>query len=52
MVERTVYHTVPPSVEYALPDLGRSLTVPVMALANWTFALLPQIHANRVVYDG
>lgn len=51
LVMRTVHHTVPPSVEYALTDLGRSLSVPVLALADWTFAHLPQIHANRAVYD-
>jgi DNA-binding HxlR family transcriptional regulator len=51
MVARTVHHTVPPSVEYALTDLGHSLAVPVLALADWTFAHLPQIHANRAAYD-
>ena len=52
MVGRTVHATVPPSVEYALTPLGRSLAVPVMALADWTFAHLPQIHAHRAAYDG
>lgn len=52
MVARTVHATVPPSVEYALTPLGRSLAVPVLALADWTFAHLPQIHANRAAYDG
>jgi DNA-binding HxlR family transcriptional regulator len=52
MVARTVHATVPPSVEYALTPLGRSLSVPVLALADWTFAHLPQIHANRAIYDG
>ncbi len=52
MVARTVHATVPPSVEYALTPLGQSLAVPVMALADWTFAHLPQIHANRAAYDG
>ena len=52
MVARTVHPTVPPQVEYALTPLGRSLAGPVMALADWTFAHLPQIHANRAVYDG
>ena len=51
MVARKVHPTVPPSVEYALTDLGHSLSVPVMALADWTFAHLPQIHANRAEYD-
>jgi DNA-binding HxlR family transcriptional regulator len=52
MVERIVHPTVPPSVEYRLTELGQSLAVPVMALAEWTFAHLPQIHANRSAYDG
>jgi DNA-binding HxlR family transcriptional regulator len=52
MVARSVRATVPPQVEYALTPLGRSLAVPVMALADWTFAHLPQIHANRAAYDG
>jgi len=52
MVERTVHPTVPPSVEYALTDLGRSLSVPVLALCQWTFSNLPQIHANREAYDA
>jgi DNA-binding HxlR family transcriptional regulator len=52
MVERIVHPTVPPSVEYRLTELGQSLAVPVMALADWTFAHLPQIHANRAAYDG
>ena len=51
MVARTVHATVPPSVEYSLTSLGQSLAVPVMALADWTFANLPQIHANRARYD-
>jgi DNA-binding HxlR family transcriptional regulator len=52
MVARTVHPTVPPSVEYELTGLGRSLAIPVMALADWTFAHLPQIHENRAFYDG
>ena len=51
MVARTVHPTVPPQVAYALTPLGRSLAVPVMALADWSFAHLPQIHANRAAYD-
>lgn len=52
MVSRTVHPSVPPRVEYALTDLGRSLAVPVMALSDWSFAHLPQIHANREAYDA
>jgi len=35
LVTRTVHPTVPPSVEYALTELGRSLRVPVQALGEW-----------------
>jgi DNA-binding HxlR family transcriptional regulator len=34
-VTRTVHATVPPSVEYGLTDRGRSLLVPISALADW-----------------
>ena len=37
-VTRTVFPTTPPSVAYALTDLGRDLLVPVKALANWARA--------------
>ena len=40
LVTRTVHPTVPPSVEYALTELGLSLRVPVQALGEW--ALLNQ----------
>lgn len=40
LITRTVHPTVPPSVEYALTELGRSLQVPVQALGQW--ALLNQ----------
>jgi DNA-binding HxlR family transcriptional regulator len=35
LVHREVFPTVPPSVEYSLTPLGRSLLVPVSALADW-----------------
>lgn len=52
MVARLVRPTLPPQVEYELTPLGRSLAEPVLALAAWSFDHLPQIHANRAVYDG
>lgn len=35
LVHREVFPTVPPSVEYSLTPLGRSLLVPLSALADW-----------------
>jgi DNA-binding HxlR family transcriptional regulator len=35
LVTRTVYAEVPPRVEYALTDLGRSASVPLQQLRAW-----------------
>jgi DNA-binding HxlR family transcriptional regulator len=35
LVRRTVHPTVPPQVEYALTDLGRSPLEPLLALCRW-----------------
>lgn len=47
LVERTAYATVPPKVEYALTDLGRSLHDPIEALRHWAEANVTQIVRNR-----
>ena len=52
MVKRTVRATAPPQVEYALTALGRSLSVPVRQLAQWSRAHLAAIHDNRLRYDA
>ncbi|MBP7240866.1 helix-turn-helix domain-containing protein [Amaricoccus sp.] len=46
-VTRSVAPTTPPQVEYALTDLGRSLLVPVCALARWTIDNAERIEAAR-----
>jgi len=43
-VERTVYPTIPPKVEYQLTDLGEDLLDPVEALGRWA-----QDNAKRVL---
>lgn len=35
LVTRTVYPSIPPRVDYALTDLGKTLLKPVMALVSW-----------------
>ena len=52
LVTRTVTPTVPPRVDYALTDLGRSLWVPVSALGAWAQANGAAIEAARRRYDA
>jgi DNA-binding HxlR family transcriptional regulator len=51
LVTRTVFPTVPPSVEYALSPLGRTLLEPVQALGEWAQKNREQIHAARTRFD-
>ena len=43
MIERTVYPTTPPSVEYKLSPMGHSFLVPLSAMVDWAFAHFPAI---------
>ncbi|WP_246696805.1 winged helix-turn-helix transcriptional regulator [Methylobacterium planeticum] len=52
LVTRTMYPTIPPRVDYALTDLGRSLQIPVLALGTWAFAHLDEIEAARRRFDA
>ena len=50
-VTRTVHPTMPPKVEYALTDLGRSLQEPISQLGEWAFANRPRVEAARERFD-
>ncbi len=52
LVERTVLPTVPPSVEYELTPLGRTLLDPVSALSTWAAANRVAIQAARDRFDA
>lgn len=52
LVTRTVFATVPPRVDYALTDLGRSLWEPVEALGAWAQRHHATIAAAQRRYDG
>jgi DNA-binding HxlR family transcriptional regulator len=52
LVTRTVHPTVPPRVDYELTKLGRSLRVPLVAVAEWVRANGTWIHAARQVFDA
>jgi DNA-binding HxlR family transcriptional regulator len=47
IVRRTVFPTVPPSVEYGVTELGRSLLVPLSAVADWAVEHHAEIVAAR-----
>ena len=47
MVERTVFPTTPPSVEYRLSPMGTSILVPLSAMVDWAFAHYPAIRVAR-----
>ncbi|MFZ7093651.1 winged helix-turn-helix transcriptional regulator [Primorskyibacter sp. 2E233] len=52
MISRTVYPTKPPSVEYALTELGRSSLQPIATLSDWASANHDRIRAARAAYDA
>jgi DNA-binding HxlR family transcriptional regulator len=52
LVSRRVFPTQPPSVEYALTDLGRSLLTSLAALIHWAEQNHAAIRANRDGFDA
>jgi DNA-binding HxlR family transcriptional regulator len=52
LVARTVWATVPPSTQYALTPLGRTLLEPVLALSDWARRHRQNIQAARERFDA
>ena len=50
MISRTVFPVVPPRVDYALTDLGRSLLGLVSALETWAEAHISDVAEARAAY--
>ena len=51
LLTRTVYPTLPPSVEYGLTPLGRSLLDPLAALVQWANVNHAAIGSARKEFD-
>lgn len=51
LVRRTVYPTVPPSVEYRLTELGHTLTKPILELNRWAENHRKNVIESRNQYD-
>ena len=52
LVSRTVTASIPPRVDYALTEMGRSLLKPVNALAEWAIDNVETIHAAQARFDA
>lgn len=52
LVTRHVFPTTPPSVEYRLSPLGRSVHEPLAALSAWAARHHEEIRRNRAAYDA
>lgn len=52
LVDRTVFPTKPPSVEYRLTETGASLLTPLGGLLAWAEAKHDRIRAARAAYDS
>ena len=50
LVDRKVYPTIPPKVEYSLTDLGRSLLTPIGQLIDWASANHQAVRNARARY--
>lgn len=51
-ITRTVHPTKPPSVGYALTELGQEMVVPVRALGTWVIENLARIEGARCRFDS
>ncbi len=51
LVSRAVTPSIPPRVDYALTEMGRSLLMPVNALAQWAIDNVQTIHAAQSRFD-
>ena len=52
LIDRTVYPTVPPKVEYRLTPLGETLLATMQSLVDWTVTNREEIVAARAAYDA
>jgi DNA-binding HxlR family transcriptional regulator len=52
LVSRAVTPSIPPRVDYALTDLGRSLLKPLSALSDWAMENVGAIHDAQSRYDA
>lgn len=52
LITRTPFATIPPRVDYALTEQGRSLHEPLLTLASWARSQQDYIAASRDKFDA
>ena len=52
LIQREVYSTIPPRVDYSLTVLGESLAEPLAILGEWAYQHISDVHASVEQYDN
>ena len=52
LITREVFAEVPPRVDYALTELGRSLARPIAVIGDWAEVHIGQIASAQAAYDA
>ncbi|MBD0334023.1 MAG: helix-turn-helix transcriptional regulator [Cyanobacteria bacterium Co-bin13] len=52
LIERKVFPTVPPRVDYSLTALGASLAEPLAILGEWAYQHIPDVNKAAKQYDN
>jgi DNA-binding HxlR family transcriptional regulator len=52
LISRTVFPTLPPSVEYRLTPLGRSFLRPLIGIVRWSVRNHQAIHSARTAFEA
>jgi DNA-binding HxlR family transcriptional regulator len=52
LIEREVYPTVPPRVEYSLTELGETLVEPLAILGEWAYRHIQDVKIARQDYEN
>lgn len=52
LIERKIYPTVPPKVEYSLTLLGKSLVEPLAVMGEWAYQHIQEVQVSIENYDN
>jgi DNA-binding HxlR family transcriptional regulator len=52
LVNRQVFDTRPPSVEYSLTERGKTLLHPIKVLVDWTYEHADEIEKSNAAFDN